>query len=77
MKDVISVIVVKNVAIRDNVVVVDDIDKAEAIFLNFCRKYLSNFDEYTEDDIDTILDEGYLGFRDGFIAISWAKVVKQ
>jgi hypothetical protein len=32
---------------------------------------LSNFDEYTKEDIDTILDNGYERFGNGFIAINW------
>ena len=73
MQDVINVIVVKNVAIEENVAVRNPND-AERIFLEFCAKYLSNFDEYTQEDIDVMLEEGYEGFRDGFIAISWAEV---
>lgn len=49
------------------------IDKAEAhsIFLEQCKNYLSNFDEYTRDDIDVILEKGKEIFGHGEIRIWW------
>ena len=46
-------------------------EEAEKEFLDLCREYLSNFDEYTKEDIDTILENGYESFGTGFVAIYW------
>lgn len=64
--------------IRDNVV--DDITlfedktpedrrRAEDYFLTRCGEVLSNWDEYTQDDKDATLDNGYETFGNGSICI--------
>jgi len=45
--------------------------QAEEYFLDYCKTYLSNFDEYTQEDIEAILENGYESFGNGFIAIHW------
>lgn len=36
-----------------------DVDTAEETFLTLCRNIIWNFDEYTDEDIQEILDAGY------------------
>ena len=65
-----SVIIIKNGVIFENSPFFTG-EEAESIFLELCRSYLSNFDEYTKEDINIILDNGYERFGRGFIAIQW------
>lgn len=44
--------------------------KAESAFLLTCNDVLSNFDEYTQDDIEAILDNGYETFGNGSVCLS-------
>ena len=46
-------------------------EESEKIFLHECQGYISNFDEYTRDDIDKILKNKREIFGRGFIAIHW------
>jgi len=48
-----------------------DETEAYSIFLEFCKNYLSNFDEYTQKDIDAILKDGIERFGHGEIRIWW------
>lgn len=45
--------------------------QAEQHFLDLCREKIWNFDEYTQDDIDAILDNGYEKYGDNSICICW------
>ena len=65
-----SVIVIKDDNIIGNYPFVTG-EEAELHFLCECKKMLSNFDEYTKEDIDIILENGYEGYGNGFIAINW------
>ena len=44
--------------------------RATTKFLDLCNDYISNWDEYDAEDIDTILDNGYEQFGNGYILIS-------
>ena len=46
-------------------------EKAEKIFLQICKENIWNFDEYTKDDIATILYNGYEQWEDNSVAIVW------
>ena len=60
--------------IRDNVIEdileFDNEEKAQEAFLELCQTNLSNFDEYTPEDIDAILAQGYETHGHGSICIS-------
>jgi hypothetical protein len=43
----------------------DSYERATKCFLDECRSRLSNFDEYDAQDIDNILDDGYVQTVDG------------
>lgn len=50
----------------------DEIAKlAEKKFLELCHDKISNFDEYTPDDITAILDDGLAEYGGGSICIHW------
>ena len=48
---------------------VEERQKAENFFLDRCGEILTNWDEYTNDDKDAILDNGYESFGNGSICI--------
>jgi hypothetical protein len=45
--------------------------KAEETFLQICRENIHNFDEYTQSDIEAILENGYEQWGDNSVAIVW------
>lgn len=45
--------------------------EAEEKFLEMCREYCTNFEQYDEDDISDILNDGYVMLGNGSICISW------
>ena len=66
-----SVIVVNDTKeILDNIPFKDG-EQAEKKFLDLCKNYIPNFDKYTDEDIDIILENGYDNFGIGLIAINW------
>jgi len=75
-----NVIVVKDDVVDENILVTGDTEretvtkKAEAIFLDKCSVCLSNWDEYTQDDIDACLMDGYALFGHGSICMTWPEV---
>lgn len=44
--------------------------RAEKQFLQLCEDYVSNWDEYTTEDIDDSLGEGYVKFGHGYVVIN-------
>ena len=42
---------------------------AEGNFIALAQQYVSNFDEYSSDDIEVALEDGYLGFGNSSIQI--------
>ena len=42
---------------------------AEVAFVTLAQQYVSNFDEYSSDDIEVALEDGYLGFGNSSIQI--------
>jgi len=68
-EDYINIIVVSDGAVVDNFLFTDNA-KAEQCFLEQCTQHISNFDEYTDDDVTAILDNGYENFGQGTIFIN-------
>jgi hypothetical protein len=66
-EQVAVVIVDKDVV--DELFICENSEKAEKKFLDECSTRISNWDEYTSDDIDAILDNGYEAFGNGSICI--------
>jgi|688.fasta_scaffold439519_2 hypothetical protein len=74
-EETVSVIAIKNGVVEEcynfsgkN----DEIAKlAEKKFLELCSDKISNFDEYTPDDITAILDDGLAEYGGGSINIHW------
>lgn len=71
MARVPCVIVVKNNVVEENVLCRDG-KHAEKVFLDKLAERLSNWDEYDQDDIDAVLDNGYEEFGNGSVCLSWA-----
>ena len=46
-------------------------EQAEKKFLEICKERLSNFNEYNQDDISVILEDGFERYGDGSISIIW------
>jgi len=44
---------------QDVILVTTDLEKAQQRFLDTCSEYLSNWNEYSEDDKEELLDQGY------------------
>ena len=65
-----SIIVIENDRLIENVPFVDGYE-AERIFEDLCKSYISNFDEYTLEDIEAILEQGYEEYNNGKVRISW------
>lgn len=73
---VINVIVVKDLAIEEKSIFIGPLARtvqaAEDAFLGCCELYMSNFDEYTADERNALLDTGYAAFGTGnFVTIFW------
>ena len=67
-----SVIVINSSGIVEANIPFITAEEAEQRFLESCRRYISNFDEYDNEDIKYILDNGFEEFGNkGLIAISW------
>lgn len=71
----VNVIVIRDGIVDANYLFVgphDEItDQANKKFIELCRERFSNFDEYTPEDIENILDDGYAEYGRGSICISW------
>jgi hypothetical protein len=48
----------------------DDSADAEKLFLDICRENIWDFDEYTQEDIDAMLDDGYEKWGDNSVSIT-------
>lgn len=65
------------VIIRDNVV--DTVKQStketcERDFLDACQVNLSNWAEYTQEDVDAIIEQGYETMGNGSICLTWVDV---
>lgn len=50
----------------------NDVDKAEDCFKTIARHKFSNWDEYSAEDISSVLDNGYETTSNGSLCLSWA-----
>lgn len=53
-----AVIVVKD-GVVDEAILCQTGEEAETLFLKRCASFFSNWDEYSQEDIDEILEQGY------------------
>lgn len=49
-------------------------EKAEKTFINICSETFSNFEEYTKEDIDAILDNGYEESTHRIVFLTWTYI---
>lgn len=76
----VNVILFKNNSIEENYLFSgenseDVAKKAESKMIEILRSEMSNFDEYTSEDIDNILEDGYESFGNGAVFITWPDIV--
>ena len=65
------IVVVKDGVVDENILCVDSAD-AEKRFLDKCAERLSNWDEYSAEDREACLDDGYAEYVTGSVCLSWA-----
>lgn len=67
------VIVIRDDVVEENIQC-NDAEHAERVFLDKCASKLSNWDEYTADDRNACLEDGYALFGLGHcsVCLSWA-----
>ena len=67
------------VVIEDNIVesiqtfAEKEVHRAESYFLSQCKRHFSNFDEYSSDDILTILENGYEKGNNKGVCLCWSE----
>ena len=49
--------------------------RAEKVFQDKCSQNISNWDDYTTEDIEEVLEEGYIIFGHGSIYMFWPEVI--
>lgn len=61
--------------IISNTAIVNDTQLAEHIFINECRDHFTkDFNEYTQEEIDTVLENGYQEDDKKIVFINWPEV---
>ena len=66
-----NVVIIKNNLV-DDIRRFEKSDEAEKYFLERCAWLISNWDEYTQEDKENILEDGYEEFEDGSICLAWS-----
>ena len=69
MENPVCVVVVKHDVV-DEIFLCDGEEAAGEKFLDECSTRISNWDEYSDGDIDTVIMDGYEKFENGSICIS-------
>lgn len=62
------------VVIKDDVVFESKVatpENCEQVYLDTCREHISNFDQFSPEDIETIVDEGYAKMVVGSVCLHW------
>jgi hypothetical protein len=49
-------------------------EKCEEDFIGVCAQKISNWDDYTGQDVTTVLDNGYERFGNGSICLTWIDI---
>ena len=74
----VNVTVIKDDAVYENHLFIGDhkeiCELAEKKFLDLFKQESWNWDDYTPDDIEAILEDGLAEFRDGTICITWPEI---
>lgn len=71
-KRIPCVVIIKD-SVVDTIIQCDDEKELERVFLDTLKSNLSNFDEYDQEDIDTIVENGYeeMPGVNGSICMHW------
>lgn len=64
------VIIIKNNLIEE-IIACENGQHVEKVFIDKCSQYLSNFEDYNEDDKSCVLEDGYVKVKNGAIQIEW------
>jgi hypothetical protein len=65
------VIVIRDNVVEENILCCDE-EHADNVFLDKLAERISNWDEYSQDDIEAVLDNGHEKFGNGSVCMSWA-----
>lgn len=68
MKSVVAVVEISYSVVQNVTAFNDDSEgnaEAEKVFLEKCSEHIWNFDEYTEDDKDVLIEQGYECYGSG------------
>jgi hypothetical protein len=68
---ILCVVVIKDNLVHDNIMCNDNVH-AEKVFFDKLAENLSNWDEYTEEDREAVLEDGYENFGNGSVCLTWA-----
>lgn len=66
------IVVIKNSVVDE--ITVSTKEKCEETFIDKCSTLISNWDDYTGEDVTTVLDNGYETFGSGSICLTWVDV---
>jgi hypothetical protein len=70
------VIVIRRGVVHQNIQCRDE-QHAQQVFLEKLAECLSNWDEYTAEDRQHVLEKQYERFGDGSVSISWARTEEE
>lgn len=72
----VNVIVIENNIVKENYLC-NNSSEAEYEFKQLCKKYIEDFGKYTKDEIDEILDNGYIEDNAHYksVNINWPEVL--
>ena len=76
-----NIVVVKDEVVNENILIVGaeltEVNaKSEKIFLDKCKNYIFGFENYSHEEIQFLLNEGYVTFMGGSICITFPEMEK-
>jgi len=70
------IVIIKD-GVVDDLILCRDGDHAQKVFLENCAETFSNWDEYTQEDIDAIIGNGYEKSAYSAVCLSWARTPEE
>lgn len=74
----VNVIVIQDGVVDENHLFIGSHEEISELankkFIDLCKQRFSNFDAYTPDDIESILDDGFAEYGRGSICITWPEI---
>jgi hypothetical protein len=66
------IVIIKD-GVVDDLILCRDGDHAKTVFVEKCAETFSNWEEYSQADIDAIIDNGYEQSAHSAVCLSWAR----